>query len=116
MAPFAGLNHVVYCDNFYSSAPLVDMLAKDQIFLAGTIKKCAKGFPVSLRKAKPPKGTYLSETVGNNCYFVFHDRREVCFVTNVFPESMESSVARLQPGGVLKKPFTILQQVHGWSR
>ena len=33
--PLAGVNHV-YCDSFYSSAPLVDMLAKDQISLAGT--------------------------------------------------------------------------------
>ena len=24
VAPFAGLNHVVYCDNFYSSVPLAD--------------------------------------------------------------------------------------------
>lgn len=103
VAPFEGLNHVVYCDNFYSSGPLVDTLAKDKIFLAGTIKKCAKGFPENLKKAKPPKGGYMSERVGDKRYFVFHDRREVCFVTNVFPESMESRVARLQPGGVLQK-------------
>ena len=37
--PFVGLNHVIYCDNFYSSGPLVDLLAKDSIFLTGTIKK-----------------------------------------------------------------------------
>ena len=41
--PFVGLNHVIYCDNFYSSGPLVDMLAKDSIFLTDTIKKCAMG-------------------------------------------------------------------------
>ena len=39
VAPFAGLNHVVYCDNFYSSGPLTDTLAKDQIFIVCTIKK-----------------------------------------------------------------------------
>ena len=50
--PFVGLNHVIYCDNFYSSGPLVDLLAKDSIFLAGTIKKCARGFPVSLKGVK----------------------------------------------------------------
>ena len=32
---------------------------------------------------------------------MFHDRREVCFVTNVFPEHMDTPVARLQPEGVL---------------
>ena len=102
VSPFAGLNHVVYCDNFYSSGPLVDMLAKEKIFLCGTIKKCAKGFPESLKQAKPPQGSYVSEKVDEKCYFVFKDRSEVCFVTNVFPEHMDARVARLQPGGVLQ--------------
>ena len=26
--PFVGLNHVIYCDNFYSNGPLVDLLSK----------------------------------------------------------------------------------------
>ena len=43
------MNHVVYCDNFFTSGPLDDMLAKDQIFLTGTIKKRALGFPTSLK-------------------------------------------------------------------
>ena len=59
VAPFAGLNHVVYCDNFYSSGPLADELAKDQIFIVGTIKKCARGFPDNLKAAKPPAGEYV---------------------------------------------------------
>ena len=100
-APFAGLNHVVYCDNFYSSAPLVDMLTGDKVFFSGTIKKCAKGFPDSLKKVQPRR-SYASETVGSNTYFVFQDRKEVCFVTNVFPEHMDSQIARLQPEGVLR--------------
>ena len=103
VAPFVGLNHVVYCDNFYSSGPLVDMLAKDKIFVAGTIKKCAKGFPDSLKRVKPLPGTYVSERVDEKCYFVFQDRREVCFVTNVFPEHMDTRVARMQSGGLLQR-------------
>lgn len=100
VAPFVGLNHVVYCDNFYSSGPLADMLAKEKVFITGTIKKNASGFPESLKNAKPPQGGYLSERVGDKCYFVFQDRREVCFITNVFPERMDSQVVRVQPGGV----------------
>ena len=71
VAPFVGSNRVVYCYNFYSSGPLVDMLAKDKIFFAGTIKKCAAGFPDSLKVAKPPKGCYVSERVGDKVYFFF---------------------------------------------
>ena len=70
--------------------------------ITGTIKKCARGFPVSLKGVKPPKGSYVSDRVDNKRYFVFQDRREVCFVTNVFPEHMDSQVARLQPEGVLR--------------
>ena len=102
VAPFVGVNHVLYCDNFYSSGPLVDSLARDRIFFVGTIKKNAKGFPAVLKNAKLPKGSYLSETVDGKSSFVFHDRREVCFVTNVFPEHMDTPVARLQPEGVLR--------------
>ena len=70
VAPFAGLNHVVYCANIYSSAPLVDKLAEDKVFFAGTIKKSAKGFPDILKKVHPPRGSYVSETVGfNTCVF-----------------------------------------------
>ena len=47
--PFVGLSHVIYCDNFYSNGPLLDMLAKDSIFLIGTIKKCVC---VRLKSAK----------------------------------------------------------------
>ena len=93
VAPFAGLNHVVYCDNFYSSAPFVDKPAEDKILFAGTIKRSAMGFPDSPRKVHPPRGSYVSETVGSNTYCVFEDRKGVCFVTNVFPEHMDSQMA-----------------------
>ena len=62
---------MIYCDNFYSSGPLVDLLAKDSIFLTGTIKKCARGFPVSLKSVKPPKGGYVSDRVDDKRYLCF---------------------------------------------
>ena len=40
----------------------------------------------------------MGEQVGDNCSFVFQDRKEVCFITNVFPEKMDSKVVRPQPG------------------
>ena len=47
---------MLYCDNFYSSGPLVDSLARDRIFFVGTIKKNAKGFPAVLKECKTAKG------------------------------------------------------------
>ena len=72
-------------------------------FLVGTIKKTACGFPSSLASVVPPKGSYVSESVAGKQYYVFNDRKVVCFVSNVFPESMGSKVFRLQSGGLMRE-------------
>ena len=92
----------MYCDNYFTTGPLVEMLAKKNIFLAGSIQKRAAGLPLSLKASKPPKGSYVSVRESGTNYYVFHDRKEVCFVTNVFPKQMDSKVARVQPDGVLR--------------
>ena len=56
-----------------------------------------------MKSVKLPKGSYVAETVGDLCYYVFHDRKVVRLVTNAFPEHMDSPVARLHPEGVLRK-------------
>ena len=86
--PFDGSNNVLYCDNYYSSGPLVEELARKKTYFAGTIRKNAKGFRESLTSVKLQKGTYVVETVGDLCY-VFHDRKVVRLVTIVFPEHMD---------------------------
>ena len=111
VSPFTNLNHVLYCDNFYSSGPLVKWLAECQIYFAGTIKQRACGFPESLKGVKPPAGGYVAETVkekegdkivNKTCYYVFHDHKVVSLVSNVFPEHMEDKVPRVQKEGVLR--------------
>ena len=49
VGPLSGLNHVVYMDNYFISGPLVEELAQDKIYVAGTIKQRAVGFPEGLR-------------------------------------------------------------------
>ena len=56
-----------------------------------------------MKSVKLAKGTYVAETVGDLCYYVFHDRKVVRHVTNAFPEHTDSPVARLHPEGVLRK-------------
>lgn len=102
LSPFGGLNHVVYCDNYYTSGPLIDELAKDEIYFAGTVQQRASGFPSALKGIQLAKGSYASEMVGDTCYSVFHDRKMVSFATNVFPAGMEGKVARVQSDGVLR--------------
>ena len=91
VASFVGVNHELYCDKFYSSGPLVDCLARDRICFINTIKKNVKGFPAVLKNAKPSMGSYLSGTLDGKSYFVFRDCREDCFMTNNFPEHMDTS-------------------------
>ena len=45
VAPFIGMNHVVYRDNFFTSGPLVDMLLKDQIFFSWHYSEECSRFP-----------------------------------------------------------------------
>ena len=65
-SPFEGLNHVVSCDNFYTSGPLIEMLANKKIFMVGTIKRTAAGFPPSLKDIKPEKGSYVFYKCGKH--------------------------------------------------
>ena len=92
VGPLSGLNHVVYMDNYFTSGPLVEELAQDKIYDAGTIKQRAIGFPEGLKSVKLSKGNYACEMVGDICYYVFEDRSRVCYVSNVFPEAMETKV------------------------
>lgn len=100
---YEGQNHVVYCDNFFTSGPLVDALAEVKVYLAGTIQQRASGFPELLKGIKPAKGCYVAHTVDNNVYYVFNDRKMVSFVSNVFPEAMPGKVLRVPAEGRLLK-------------
>ena len=100
--PFSGSKHVLYMDNFFNNGPLVEQLAEDKIFVAGTIKERAVGFPDSLKGLKLSKGDYASERVGDTYYYAFEDRKRVSLVSNVFPERMDSDVVRVQIDGSLQ--------------
>ena len=87
---------------FLNSGPLVEQLAEDKIFVAGTIKERAVGFPDSLKGLTLSKGDYASERVGDTCYYAFEERKRVCLGSNVFPERMDSDVVRVQIDGSLQ--------------
>ena len=103
VAPYSGMNHVLYCDNFFTSGPLIDKLYKENVYVVGTIRKTAAGFPDELKSVIPPKGSYISESVDGKQYFVFNDRKVVCLVSNVHPASMKHDVYRLQHDGLLRE-------------
>ena len=102
LTPFYGHQHVVYMDNFYTSGPLIEELAKQNVFTVGTILKNAAGFPASLKDVVLDKGDYTSMTVGDISYSMFNDRRVVSFATNVFPDHMPHTVMRMHKDGTLR--------------
>ena len=53
----------------FTSGPLVEQLAEDNIFVAGTINERAVEFPGSLRGLKLSKRGYVSERVGDTYCF-----------------------------------------------
>ena len=99
VGPFSGFNHIVYMENYFTSGPppppppLVEELAQTKFM---SLEQRAVGFPEGLKSVKLSKGNYASERVADICYYVFEDRSSACFVSNVFPEAMETQVVRVQ--------------------
>ena len=69
--PLSGLNNVFYIDSYFTSGPLVEEVAQDKIYVSGTTKQRAVGFPEGLKSVKFSKGNYVCERVGDICYYVF---------------------------------------------
>ena len=102
--PFAGVEHVVYLDNFFTSLDLALRLADMGFGIVGTTKSNSQGLPDGLRgKLDLAKGDYLCipAAQGDVNYYAYNDRSLVRFITNVFPASMESRVPVRQSSGAL---------------
>ena len=102
--PFAGVEHVVYLDNYFTSLDLALRLLDMGLGIVGTAKANCQGFPDGLKgEIDLDKGDFLCIPVAGgkvNCY-AYHDRKLVRFITNVFPASMACMVPVRQSSGVL---------------
>ena len=106
--PFHDNNHVLYCDNYFTSVGLVLDLAANGIYYVGTIKSNSIGLPAQLKgKLKQlARGNYIcvSDEQRHINFYAYHDRKMVRFITNVFPPAMRSSVRlRQASSGLLVK-------------
>ena len=59
----------------------MDELAQMKIYVSGTIKQSALGFPEGVKNIRLEKGAYVAERVGGTCYYVFIDCKVVSFVS-----------------------------------
>ena len=99
VGPFSSFNHVVYMDIYFTSGPLVEELTQDKIYVAGTIKQRAVGFPEDLKSVKLCKGNYACERVYYATVFL---RTTVGCVLLAMSSLMQSQVIRVQLDGTLQ--------------
>ena len=76
--------HHVFMDNFYTSVQLFKELEKRQIGASGTLRENRKDLPMSIRKpGKTKRGDLKCYLSGNLLSFLWKDKRDVRFLTNV---------------------------------
>ena len=97
-----GRNHTIYCDNFFTSAPLFKDLLKDKIYACGTYKHNRKCYPKRLKyhakSGLKNRGEYRYAQNGNLLVSLWQDTKTVsCLSTNQSPS--EVSVRRRQRNG-----------------
>ena len=97
-----GRNHSVYCDNFFTNAPLFEDLLKDKIYACGTYNYTRKCYPKRLKsQAKTGfknRGEYRYRQRGNLLVSLWQDTKTVSVLsTNQSPG--EVTVRRRQKDG-----------------
>jgi hypothetical protein len=99
LQPLALKNHIAHMDNFFTSIPLFNDLARMRIWACGTIRPNRKGLcpEVSLKKAEESKmkkapGTSRWASYGSLCYVFWYAKRGVHLLTNCYlPEANDQT-------------------------
>lgn len=83
--PFSGENHHIFCDNFFTSVRLVELLKSRKMYACGTIRTNRKDWPVELRKPAALKlkpGDCIQMQRSDTTATVWHDKRDVSIISN----------------------------------
>ena len=103
-----GRNYVVYCDNFFTNAPLFRDLLRDKVYACGTYNRTRKCYPTSLKsdakKGLKKRGEYRYRQCGNLLVSLWQDTRSVsCLSTNESPSEVTVS-CKLKDGKIIDIP------------
>ena len=104
MQKYLNKGHALFTDNFYTSPLLYQDLLNNGTFACGTVRINRKHFPTALKhlSLKRPQykfATYKSFTAG-----IWHDRRDVTFLTTIHSAAIETVQKRCK-GGKDKEPI-----------
>lgn len=94
----AGKGYFLFFDNFFSSISLLENLEKDLLFCCSTTRPNRLRFPDQLKNLRLSVGEYQRALVGSTEAIVWKDKRNVCFLNNIYSER-GTTVKRKQRDG-----------------
>ena len=95
-----GLNHHIYCDNYFSSVPLFEYLLENNTYACGTVRNNRKGLPAAVTKSKLKKqGECVQMQKGNMVSTAWHDKRTVFLLSTNADPTVQSEVTRKKKNG-----------------
>lgn len=102
---------VLYMDNYYNSPTLALMLHKRETHVVGTLRMNRKGLPKDLTKQKLKRGDLVFRTCPPITVFVWHDKRDVNFITTLHDASMATVPGKVDrlTGRPVEKPAAVIE-------
>lgn len=98
-----GNHHKVYCDNFFTSIPLLLSLGQDGLYGCGTMKVNRLGFPAHfiprMKKGLPKRGDCISLQNGNLTIHLWQDTKPVVVFSSITQAEETTTVKRKQKDG-----------------
>ena len=98
--PLVGKHHEVYCDNYFTSIPLLLSLRHDGLYGCGTLKSNRLGFPSQfvpkLSKGLPQRGDSMSLQHGELVVHLWQDTKPVVVMSSLSQAEKKTTVKRKQ--------------------
>lgn len=106
LQPILGKNYHVYFDNFFSSLPLFDDLARHRTYGCGTLRLNRRGLPLAIKNAKLRRpGETVKRQKGNLLVTVWKDKRQVAVISS--NQQSTDSIHTPRRGPPVSKPDAI---------
>jgi hypothetical protein len=100
MSGYLHRNHILYCDNWFTSVPLFDYLRRHSVLAiaCGTIRPNRKQFSKELVEAARdlPQYEYLWRQSGELCAYAWMDRKAVFLLSTSHSPDCTDTVSRRQ--------------------
>ncbi|OXA42206.1 PiggyBac transposable element-derived protein 4 [Folsomia candida] len=106
MEPYLGLNHHIYCDNWFTSPNLALELLSRQTYLCGTIRKDRKNLDAP--KTKMKKGEVIVKSANEVMTEFWRDKKIVSMISTIHNHEMKEITQR-GTGNTINKPVSVLE-------